>query len=312
VGGDAAVDQPEPVNRFEMSRYRYLYPPDGPGIFAVGNATECDHLTVDGGIRIRWGGSPRPEDVEKIRSLHLSPTVAQLRRPRLPSFLPSLVNLESMVVPTPLVPFLTSDGVGGNLRTLVVSSDHRYPVPATPFDAAAVLPGLRALMWNSGITAPRLPQVVDPLPPLEFLLTNVTGDPAVLRQVEFLTDLRHLELIDSKNVDVFGHIRAPLRALELSGTGRDFPIHRLSVVPTLRALRLNTVRTEIDCALFAALPELVDLTVLNCPRVVNVEALLDHPRLTSIRFLSCRNPFKKEGKALFKSRGFARLDIDYS
>ncbi|PRX20789.1 hypothetical protein CLV67_10766 [Actinoplanes italicus] len=312
MGDDVGVGQPGIVNRFEDSRYRYVHPPDRPGIFGAGNAAECDYLTVDGAVRIPWGGSPRPGDVERIRSLHLCPTPAQLRKPRLPAYLPSLVNLESLSVPAPLVPHLASGGVGGRLRTLTVHVDHRDPIPEEPLDAAAALPGLTALMWVSGITTPRLPRIVDPLPPLEFLLTNVTGDPAVLRQVESLPTLRHLELIDSRNADVFDHIRAPLRTLELSGTGRAFPIHRLSTVPTLEALRLNTVRTEIDCAVFATLPELVDLRVLNCPRVVNVEALLDHPRLASVSFLSSRNPFGKEGKALFKSRGFARLDIDYS
>jgi hypothetical protein len=194
----------------------------------------------------------------------------------------------------------------------VVACDHRYPVPETPFDAAVALPGLRALMWVSSITVPRLPQVIDPLPPLEFLCTNVSGDPAVLRQVRSLPTLRHLELIHLKNVDVFDHIQAPLQALELSSTGRDFPFRKLSTVPTLEALRLKGVRTEVDCAVFATLPELVDLDVIDTRKIVNIEALLDHPRLASIRFLNCGNPFKKDGKALFKSRGFAHLDIDYS
>jgi hypothetical protein len=123
---------------------------------------------------------------------------------------------------------------------------------------------------------------------------------------------RHLELIHLKNVDVFDHIQAPLRALELSSTGRDFPFRKLSAVSTLAALRLKGIRAEVDCAVFATLPELVDLTVIDTSKIVNVEALLDHPRLASIRFLSCGNPFKKDGKALFKSRGFAHLDIDYS
>ena len=64
--------------------------------------------------------------------------------------------------------------------------------------------------------------------------------------------------------------------------------------------------------MFATLPELVDLTVLNTRKIVNIEALLDHPKLARIRFIDCGNPFKKDGKALFKSRGFAHLDIDYS
>ncbi|SFR29101.1 hypothetical protein SAMN04488564_11725 [Lentzea waywayandensis] len=54
------------------------------------------------------------------------------------------------------------------------------------------------------------------------------------------------------------------------------------------------------------------MTVLNSKRIVNVEALLDCPELASIRFLNCGNPFRTNGKALFGSRGFAELDIDYS
>ena len=103
-----------------------------------------------------------------------------------------------------------------------------------------------------------------------------------------------------------------MRALELSSTGRDFPFRKLSAVATLEALRLKDVRTEVDCAVFASLPELVDLDVISTRKIVNIEALLDHPKLASIRFLDCGNPFKKEGKALFNSRGFAHLDIDYS
>lgn len=290
------------MTSFEASRYSYIYPPAGEGIFAVGNAAECDGF--DGAVRIPWGRAPRPEDVPKVRSLHLCPTETQLRKARLPEYLPDLVNLESLSVPTPLVPGLASAGI----RTLLVVNHG----PAAPLDAAAALPGLRALMWISSLTTPRLPQVVDPLPPLEFLATNVSGDPEVLRQLRSLPSLRHLELIDIKNADVFEHIRAPLRALELSSTGRDFPFHKVSGLPTLEALRLKYVRSEVDCAVFASLPGLVDLDVISCRRIVNFEALLDHPTLARVQFLDCGNPFKKEGKALLRSRGFAHLDVDFS
>jgi hypothetical protein len=104
MGDDGGVDQSEAVDRFGAIRDRYIFSSDVEGIFGVGNATECDYLTIDGAVRIPWGRSSRPEDVEKVRSLHLCPTIAQLRRPTLPRFLPTLVNLESLVLPTPLVP----------------------------------------------------------------------------------------------------------------------------------------------------------------------------------------------------------------
>lgn len=295
------------VDLFGTSRARYLGPIDGDGIFCVGNAAECDHHTEDGAVRIPWGRSPRPEDMARIRSLALCPTAAQLRKAVLPAYLPGLVNLESLTTPAPLLAHLTSP----TLTSLVIGNDDGH-TPSTPLAADTALPGLRALMWVSSYTTPRLPQVVDPLPPLEFLHTNVTGDDAVLRQLEDLPALRHLELVDLKNADVVDHLVAPLRVLEIGGTGRDFPVARLAAIPTLQAVRLNGVRAEIDCTVFQALPDLVQLTVLNSKRIVNVEALLDCPKLANIMFLNCGNPFKKNGKALFESKGFANLDIGYS
>ena len=295
------------TDAFGESRARYLRALDGAGVFCVGNAAECDHYTVDGAVRIPWGGSPRAEDVPKIRGLALCPTAAQLTKAVLPAYLPDLENLESLTLPAPLAVRLTATAV----TTLVIGNDDGQ-VPAAPLAADVAAPALRALMWVSSLTTPSLPQVVDPLPPLEFLRTNVSGDAAVLRQLRGLTGLRHLELVDLKDVDVVDHLAAPLRALEIGGTGRDFPVARLAAVPTLEAVRLNGIRAAIDCTVFRDLPELVQLTVLNSKKITNVEALLDCRKLASITFVNCGNPFKKDGKALFASRGFAHLDIAYS
>ncbi|HUQ59448.1 hypothetical protein [Lentzea sp.] len=294
------------VDLFGTSRARYLRSIGRDEFFCVGNAAECDHYTEDGAVRIPWGRSPQLEDMARIRDLALCPTTAQLRKAVLPAYLPDLVNLRSLTLPAPLVAHLTSPA----LTTLVIGNDDGR-APSAPLAATAV-PGLRALMWVTSHTAPRLPQVVDPLPPLEFLHTNLTGDDALLRQLENLPTLRHLELEDLKNVDIVDHLVAPLRVLEIAGTGRDFPVAGLAAIPTLQALRLNGLRAEIDCTVFQALPDLVQLTVLNSKRIVNVEALLDCRKLANIMFLNCGNPFKNDRKALFESHGFANLDIDYS
>jgi hypothetical protein len=295
------------ADHFAESRDRYLGSLGGAGVFCVGNAAECDHYTDDGAVRLPWGGTPRQEDLARIRDLALCPTSAQLATAALPAYLPDLVNLESLTLPAPLAVRLTASRV----TTLVIGNDDGL-VPSAPLAAEVAVPGLRALMWVSSLTTPSLPQVVDPLPPLEFLHTTVHGDEAVLRQLEGLTSLRHLELVDLRNVDVFGHLSAPLHALEIAGTGRDFPVARLTSVPTLAALRLNGVRAEIDCAVFRDLPGLAALTVLNSKRIANVEALLDCRELASVTFVNCGNPFGKEGKALFAAKGFAHLDIAYS
>ncbi|WP_394618647.1 hypothetical protein JNUCC0626_05970 [Lentzea sp. JNUCC 0626] len=295
------------VDVFSASRERYLGPFGGDGVFCVGNADECDHYTEDGAVRIPWGRAPRPEDKARIRSLALCPTPAQLSKAVLPAYLPDLVNLSSLTVPARLLAHLKSS----TLTSLVIGNDDGQ-APPLPLAADTALPALRGLLWVSSFTTPRLPQVVDPLPPLKFLRTNVSGDVAVLRQLATLPSLRHLEVVDVKNFDVVDHLVAPLQALEIGGTGRDFPVARLAAIPTLESLRLNGVRAEIDCSVFPALPDLSQLTILNSKRIVNVEALLECPKLASIMVVDCGNPFKKAGKKLFEAHGFAELDIKYS
>ncbi|MFD5826110.1 hypothetical protein [Lentzea sp. NPDC060358] len=291
---------------FGTSRARYLGPLDGDGVLCVGNAAECDHYTEDGAVRVPWGRKPRPEDLARVRSLALCPTEAQLRKAVLPAYLPDLVNLESLTLPAPLVTHLTSPA----LRSLVIGNAGGE-VPAAPLAGTAV-PALRALMWVTSYTTPRLSQVVDPLPPLEFLRTPVSGDAAVLRRLEELPSLRHLELEHLRNADVVDHLAAPLRVLEISGTGRDFPLARIAAIPTLHSLRLNGIRAEIDCTVFTALPGLAQLTVLNSKRITNVGALLDCPSLTDLVVVDCGNPFGADDRARFRSHGFARLGIDHA
>ena len=303
---------PVEPDEFGASRYQYVYPPDGSGIYGIGNVAECDFLTCDGAGRIRWGGVPEPETIEKMRCVHLCPTRAQLRTAVLPPFLAALPHLRTLGLPAQLLPQLRAGAVPPQLPMLVVDHDGDGPVPEVPLALDAALPGLRGLMFVTAVAPPHLTDFVSLPPTLEFLHTNVSGSRAVLDQVRELRNLRHLELRDVRGLDVFADIRAPLRALEIAGADRDLPVERLATVPTLRAVRLNGVRAELDCAVFQALPELTDLTVLNSKRVSNVEALLDCPKLRGITFVNCANPFKKDGKTLFKSRGFARLDIDYS
>ncbi|MEE6259085.1 hypothetical protein [Plantactinospora sonchi] len=82
--------------------------------------------------------------------------------------------------------------------------------------------------------------------------------------------------------------------------------------PYLTALRLNGLRAEIDCALFQALPELVDLTILNSKRTINVEALLDCRKLSHLSVVNCGNPFRRGIGAGFRNARFTHLDIRYA
>lgn len=282
---------------FGDSRYRYVYPPTGDGIFQAGGIVD------EGEERIPWNARTIAAP-ERVRSLHLEPSKARLRDPRLPAYVETLRNLESLGVPTPFVPLVRDLDV----RTLVVRHSHEYGIPSSP---VSISPGVRGLMWVTSVHPPSLAQVIDPLPPLEFLRTNISGNRAVAERIGGLTTLRHLEVVDLGNREVL--VRSPLRALELGGTGRDFPLGRVvGGIGTLEALRLNGVRADIDGAVLRTLPKLVELTVLNSKRFLNLDALLDCPKLASVTFVNCGNPFKKQGRARFAERGFAHLDIKFA
>ncbi|WP_121160220.1 hypothetical protein [Micromonospora pisi] len=302
------------MNLFQDSRYEYLYPPTGEGIYCVGNAAECDHLTYDGtAVRIPWAGAPGPDELSRIRSLQLLPTVAQLARGSLPTFLPRLPAVRSVSMPSGLLPRLDVGNAPPGLAMLMVVDKADAPAPRTKIELDAVLPDLRGLMFLAPAAKPNLMDFVDPLPSaLEFLHLEANGRLATLEQLRALERLRHLELVRVRAFDVFDHIRSPLRVLEIGGARQGFPIERLATVASLRSVRLNGVYTEIDCAIFRDLPELVELDVLNCNRVGNVEALLDCPKLTSVRLLNCKRPFDTRTRAMFRDRGFARLDIDFA
>lgn len=298
----------------EDSRYEYLYPPTGAGIYCVGNAAECDHLTYDGtAVRIPWGAAPAPEELPRIRCLHLLPTDAQQARGGLPAFLPRLPALRALTMPSALLARLDAGNTPPGLMMLMVVGAADARAPRTRIELDAVLPGLRGLMFLAPAAKPNLMDLVDPLPSaLEFLHLEVNGRLATLEQLPALERLRHLELERVRAFDVFDHIRSPLRVLEIGGASRGFPVERLATIGSLRGVRLNGVYAEIDCAIFQDLPELVELDVLNCNRVGNVEALLDCPKLASVRFLNCKRPFDARTRMLFRDRGFADLDIDFA
>jgi hypothetical protein len=302
------------VKLFEDSRYEHLYPPTGEGIYCVGNAAECDHLTYDGtAVRIPWGGTPGPEELPRIRCLHLLPTSAQLARGRLPAFLPHLPALRSLSMPSELLPSLDAGIAPPGLAMLMVDGAADARAPRTKIELDAVLPHLRGLMFLAPAAKPNLMDLVDPLPAaLEFLHLEVNGRLAALEQLPALERLRHLELERVRAFDVFEHIRAPLRVLEIGGASRGFPVERLATVASLRGVRLNAVYADIDCAIFRDLPELAELDVLNCNRVGNVEALLDCPKLTSVRFVNCKGPFDARTRKVFQERGFDHLDIRFA
>ncbi|MFI6761742.1 hypothetical protein ACIBF5_21640 [Micromonospora sp. NPDC050417] len=302
------------MNLFEESRYAYLYPPTGEGIYCVGNAAECDDLTYDGtAVRIPWAGTPGPDELANIRCLHLLPTSAQLARGSLPTFLPRLPAVRSVSIPSALLPRLDVGNAPPGLPMLMVVDEADAPAPRTRIKLDAFLPDLRGLMFLAPAAKPNLMDFVDPLPSaLEFLHLQVNGRLATLDQLRALERLRHLELVRVRAFDVFDYIRSPLRVLEIGGASRGFPIERLATVASLRSVRLNGVYTEIDCAIFRDLPELVELDVLNCNRVGNVEALLDCPKLANVRLLNCKKPFDARTRVMFRDRGFAHLDINFA
>jgi hypothetical protein len=111
---------------------------------------------------------------------------------------------------------------------------------------------------------------------------------------------------------VFDHIKhLPLVSLDIAGTDKKFAVRGLTSLESLKFVRLNSVRAELDCALFTELPRLEEIVVLNSKNVINAKALLECPSLKSIDFLDCNNPFKGVAQK-FQEHGFEHLNIRYA
>ncbi|WP_022822336.1 hypothetical protein [Hymenobacter norwichensis] len=302
-----------------ITQSKSTYGPTTHGVYCLGSKSECSHLEEDGAVRLNWGKTPEPEQLANIQSLYLLPTTVQLAKsPHLPDFIRKLGQLRFLELPLPLALTLQPDALPASLESLTLLHWEQYAGGLNIKDArwpGLTLTGLKSFSILSGFGAPELPSLLgvsnEVFPQLEHLSCRLDKKGEVLAQLADFTSLRHLELEFAYNHNIFASINSPLQSLSLEGANKEFPLARITVIPTLELLWLNGIKADINCALFQALPNLREISVLNSKKVANAQELLQCPKLESIYFLDCGNPFKGV-KNQFQEAKYEMLDIDFS
>lgn len=287
--------------------------------FCLGSKTDASHFVEDGAIQFPWGAAIDPGQFSNVRLLRLIPSKSQLKKAAIPEFIRELPNLEFLALPLPLAVKLTPEFIKPSLKGLDVQNTQGSIEALGKTQLmwpGVVCPNVRSLrlMDDAGSTEiDTLFGISDPyFPLLEYLMINVDKRGRRLPELAHLSGLKVLHLEFVRDHAVFNHIGASLRALSIVNTGSKFNLGDLVRVRDVEFLWLNGLQCEIDCAVFAELPNLREVNLLNSKKIKNIEALLNCGKLESIYALNCGRPFSKEAKQLFAARGYKRLEIESS
>jgi hypothetical protein len=304
-----------------LNRARSAYfQPWTDGHYCIGNNSECDHFK-DIAKRIGWGKVPDRGDRSKIKRLRFLPTPAQVKKcGGLPDYVTELQNLEFLEIPFPFLEELSTKRFPKGLRGLLVANRVEFNellgkrVIRWPHDL--VLPELAALLfmgeYESATVWPQLELDSGHLPKLEYLNSDVDSKGRVLEGIERFASLKHLELYSVRGFDVLDHVPGTLSVLHINSAARTFPFEKIVKHTGLAVVQLLHVRAEIDCELFASLPNLVELNLYGCKKLKNVMSLLKCERLRSLELTDCGNPLTREGRSELEQRGLDRLEIRYA
>lgn len=293
-----------------------------PNCFCSGAKSECAELAEDDGYSvIDWKAEASALPIEKIKLLDLVPAKAPLKKAVLPSFVNGLKNLENILFNLIFVRNISEDQLPASLRSILLTRELNYEDlieemeenPPT-WNEKVVLPNLEALKIIGNEEKTELLVNLSPtnFPALKFLAFDI-ADKSELDIFSRFPQLSDLELLYLKDYDIFERVKdLPLISMDLGGTNNKFDMSSAKNIKTLKFLRLNSVRSEIDCKIFTELPELKELVILNSKKITNIEALLDCEKLVSISFTDCGNPFKKGIADKFAARRYEILDIEYA
>ncbi|NVB37014.1 hypothetical protein G6O69_04175 [Pseudenhygromyxa sp. WMMC2535] len=306
-----------PHGFLDSDRARYV-DPSSEGLACTGSKSACRFLIDEGAAHAPWGEPP--DALAELRVLHLLPPARTLKKPALPDYLPQATALRRLAMPAPLVAALDDPArLPPSLSTLQLDFDpallERGPKPLRWPQAS--LPDLRGLYFvgPSQSTTRWIDLGLQPaqVPGLEFLSCELDPAGQVRSAVAEFASLRHVELADIANhSDIFDDLPKHIEALSLRTSKLKFSLAGLVRLTRIRGLRLNAIRTEIDCGMLASLPALEQLVVLNSKKLTKLDALLEAPELTHLSVLHCGRPFKKELEARFEAKGFEVLDIAFS
>jgi hypothetical protein len=280
--------------------------------YCTGSKTNCRELVADGYTFVDWDSALSTSAAANIELLAVNPSKTQLAKRKLPEFMRTLNRLQHLVMDLPFVDGV--DGAVSAVRSLVLARNWDYPdlnSVENP-DALNAFRNLEALRIVANheketITSTLSKVMLPALRSLEFTVTT-QAEMETLQRFRALTDL-HLGNVPRSVWSSIDHL--PLVALELSGFAKDFVFAPFIALAKLRYLRINGCRSEIDCAVFADMPNLTEIDFLNCKKLRNVEALLLCKKLKRLDVLDCGRPFRGLSDA-FTEHGYSELNIAYA
>ena len=290
--------------------------------FCCGSKRECAELVEDENFTvIEWNADASALEIEKIKLLFVEATKAQLKKAELPPFVENLEKLENIAFDLSFLRKVKQSSLPDSLRSLTLTRNPDYedildelvddPVE---WNDRIILTNLEAIKLIADDEKTGVIETVskDVFPSLKFLAFDVSEE-AELEVFGKFSALTDVELLYIKDYDVFSKLEhLPLISLDLGGTNNKFDLSGIEKLRNLKFVRLNSVRSEIDCRIFKSLPELKELVILNSKKIVNIEALLECPNLVSIEFLDCNDPFKRGIAEKFMSKKYELLDIEYA
>ncbi len=306
------------MNHITQRKWSYFHP-SKKFCYCSGAKVLCQDLEHDGYTTIPWDSSAKNLPIPNIKLLHLEPTREQLKKAILPSFVVELSKLEHAVFDLHFLNQRNVETFPKILRSLILSRnlDHDYLgnyLGALELNWPQVSLGkLEALLLIAYEEKEKLVESLSEtmFPKLRFLGFDISqkSELNVFGRFGKLTDLEITGLRDWPVFDYMNHL--PLVSLDMGGSSKKFPVRGMTKLTSLKFLRMNSIRAEINCELFTELPKLEEVVILNSKNIVNVEALLNCPRLKRIDFLDCKNPFKGI-VTKFQEHGFEHLAINYA
>lgn len=306
------------MNYLTQRKWSYFHP-SKEFCYCSGTKALCQDLEDDGYTPIPWDASAKNLPIQKIKLLHLEATRQQLKKAVLPGFVAELSRLEHAVFDIHFLNQRNAEAFPQSLRSLILSRNLEHDYLAEQLHALHIhwpeksFKKLEALLFIAYEEKENLVENLSEtiFPKLRFLSFDISQK-SELNVFGRFTKLTDLEINGLRDYPIFDHIKhLPLVSLDLGGSGKKFPVQGITSLKSLKFLRMNGIRAEIDCRLFTKLPKLEEVVILNSKNITYIEALLDCPKLTSIDFLDCKNPFRGVAEK-FRERGFKHLDIKYA
>ena len=149
------------------------------------------------------------------------------------------------------------------------------------------------------------------VPNLNWLECTIDNKKEVLKAIQKFKNVTALQASNVGKQDIFEAFENRLQLLDISGRFAGFPMDKISSQTSLEFLWINSYKKEFDMEWLMNL-NLKEIQLLNCPNVINAEALLEMNSLKSLHILNCKNALSSELKLELKDREFEYLEIDFT